>query len=188
MDDMEFYRAFIDYLNTRDEEQREHKKHRLPIECYAVSDCEFFLTLCARHLTRPFTNPALATAIIEALLWRKRKHDWALFCYCLMPDHLHFIVQLRSQHDRLVSAGARGVVPEGILDHVGNFKKYTTTQLWWKMGGTGQLWQRSSYDRVIRYNKSIEPAVYYVLNNPVRKGLVQDWQQYPYSAIVDPWG
>ncbi len=55
------------------------------------------------------------------------------------------------------------------------------------MGGTGPLWQRSSYDRVIRYNKSIEAAVFYVLNNPVRKGLVEDWQQYPYSALVDPW-
>jgi hypothetical protein len=23
------------------------------------------------------------------------------------------------------------------------------------------------------------------LNNPVRKGLVKHWQEYPYSAIVD---
>jgi REP element-mobilizing transposase RayT len=187
MDDLEFYAAFIDYLNTRDQEQRERKKHRLPIECYAASDCEFFFTLCARHLNQPFTNPDLARAVIEALLWRKRRHHWTLFCYCLMPDHLHLIVQLPSQQTRYLNAGARGIIPEGILDHVGNFKKYTTTQLWWKMGGTGQLWQQSSYDRAIRYNQSIEPAVHYIVNNPVRKGLVQDWREYPYAAIIDPW-
>jgi len=34
---------------------------------------------------------------------------------------------------------------------------------------------------------SSEDAVRYVLNNPVRKGLVEVWDQYPYAAIVDPW-
>ena len=83
--------------------------------------------------------------------------------------------------------GVRGIVPEGILDQVGTFKRFTTTQIWWKQGGAGRLWQRSSYDHVIRYNKSVEPVVHYVLNNPVRKGLVRDWEDYPYSAIEDRW-
>lgn len=183
----ESYAAFIDYLKTRDLTQRQRKKHRLPMEYYTASDCEFFFTICARHQGEPFTNPALAKEIVDALLWRKRHHNWTLYCYTLMPDHLHFAVQLPPHQIRSLNAGARGIVPEGILDHVGNFKKYTTTQIWWKSGQAGQLWQKSSYDRVIRYNKSVEPVVHYVLNNPVRKGLVTRWEDYPYSAIVDPW-
>jgi REP element-mobilizing transposase RayT len=180
------YREYIDYLNTRDAEQRRRKKHRLPMECYTASDCEFFFTICARHQGEPFSNPDLATAVVESLLWRKQHHNWTLFCYCLMPDHLHFIVQLPPHEIRYFNAGARGIVPEGILDHVGNFKKYTT-MMWWRQGGAEKLWQHSSYDRVIRYNESVEPAVYYTVNNPVRKGLVARWEDYPYSAIVDPW-
>ena len=187
MTDDESYAVFMDYMKTHDAAQRERKKHRLPMESYAASDCEFFFTICARHHGEPFTNPELAKAIIDSLLWRRRFHNWMLFAYCLMPDHLHFLVQLPPTQIRYINAGARGIVPEGILDHVGNFKKYTTTQIWWKAGGTGQLWQKSSYDRVIRYNKSIEPVVNYILNNPVRKGLVARWEDYPYSAIVDQW-
>lgn len=187
MGSYEDYGALIDLLNTCDVEERRRKKHRLPLECYSASDCEFFFTLCARHQGKPFADLALANAIVESLLWRERKHEWMLFCYCLMPDRLHFILKLTHHEMSYINAGARGLVPDGVLDQVGNFKKYTTTQTWWKHGGSGTLWQRSSYDRVIRYNESIQEAASYVLNNPVRKGLVSRWKEYPYSAIVDSW-
>lgn len=181
------YASLIDYLNTRDVVERRRKSHRLPMECYAASDCEFFFTICARHQGEPFAAPALAAAIVDSLLWRKHHHNWTLFCYCLMPDHLHLLLQLPPHEIRYIDGGARGIVPEGILDHVGHFKKYTTTQIWWEHGGEGSLWQRSSFDRVIRYNDSIEAAGNYVLRNPVRKGLVENWEDYPYAAVVDPW-
>jgi putative transposase len=187
MTDDEMYVAFMDMVNTRDAEHRQRKKHRLPMECYTASDCEFFFTLCARHQGEPFRNPELAKAVIEALMWRKQHHGWTMFCYCLMPDHLHLIVRLPPHQIRYFTAGARGVVPEGILDHIGNFKKFTTTQIWWQLGGAGRLWQRSSFDRVIQYNQSIDLVVHYVFNNPVRKGLVERWEDYPYCAIVDAW-
>jgi REP element-mobilizing transposase RayT len=183
----EDYCELIRYLNSCDAESRRRKNHRLTMECYAASDCEFFFTLCARHQGKPFANAELATAVVESLIWRKQQHGWLLFCYCLMPDHLHFILKLRPHEIKYFQAGGRGLVPEGVLDQVGNFKKYTTTQIWWKQNGAGLLWQRSSYDRVIRYNQSVQEAASYVLDNPVRKGLVQQWQEYPYSRVVDPW-
>jgi len=69
-------------------------------------------------------------------------------------------VRLLGEEARLLNAGARGIVAEGILDHLGRFKSFTTQQCWWKQGGAGQLWQTSSYDRVIRYNDSFENSNY----------------------------
>ncbi|MEE9169127.1 MAG: hypothetical protein V3U73_05140, partial [bacterium] len=170
----EDYCDLINFLNTHNSQQPRRKKHRLPVECYTRSDCEFFFTICVhRENGSPFYNEKLAKAVIGALLWRRQHHKWILPCYCLMPDHLHFIVQLPVHQIRYIDAGARGIVPEGILDHIGNFKKYTTTQIWWEKGGVGSLWQKSSYDRVIRYNNSADFVVRYILNNPVRKGLVE---------------
>ena len=63
----------------------------------------------------------------------------------------------------------------------------TAGRFWWPHGGRGPLWQRSSYDRVIRYNDAVDEAVWYTLRNPVRKGLVETWEQYPYAGIMDPW-
>ncbi|MCX6376634.1 MAG: hypothetical protein NTU88_11475 [Armatimonadetes bacterium] len=128
----------------------------------------------------------MASAVVEALLWRRQQHQWVLHCYCLMPDHLHFIARLQTEEPRVVDAGARGTVADGMLEHIRQFKRYTT-RIWWRHGGEGALWQRSSYDHVFRYSESIDAAVSYVLMNPVRKGLVENWVDYPYGGIVDQW-
>ena len=167
-------------------EKPDRKLHRLPTDVYAFHANTYFFTICARHLTRPFENRELASAVVEALLWRKRQHQWVLHCYCLMPDHLHFIARLQTESPRVVNAGARGLVTEGILDHIRQFKRYTT-RIWWRQGGEGRLWQRSSYDHVFRYSESVADAAWYVLMNPVRKGLVDKWDDYPHAGIVDPW-
>ena len=86
----------------------------------------------------------------------------------------------------MLNAGARGDVVEGVLDHLGRFKSFTTNQSW-KLGLKGQLWQKGSYDRVLDLDWPFEEVAQYVLDNPVRKALVADWGDWPYSKIVDPW-
>jgi len=180
------YAEVIALLTARDTHP-ERRKHRLAIEQYSYSEGEFFFTICARHQWQPFIDPQLAQQIIDAILWRREHHHWRLFCYCLMPDHLHLLLKLSDEEIRWYNAGARGQQPEGVLDHIGQFKSYTTNQIWRKMGREGVLWQKSSYDRIIRYNDKLDFAVSYVLNNPIRRGLVDNWMNYPYSAIIDSW-
>jgi putative transposase len=103
-----------------------------------------------------------------------------------MPDHLHFVCRLTDADVKFVNAGARGMQPEGVLDHLGRFKSFTTNASW-KLGFRGPLWQKSSYDRVLDLDWSFEEVVQYILDNPVRKGLVTDWTEWPYSRIVDQW-
>jgi len=87
---------------------------------------------------------------------------------------------------KLVNAGARGVQVEGVLDHLARFKSFTTSQSW-KLGLVGPLWQKSSFDRVFDLAKPLEEVIEYTLENPIRKRLVTDWQDWPYAKIVDPW-
>jgi REP element-mobilizing transposase RayT len=162
------------------------KLHRLPSSIYALTSCEFSFTVCARHHGEPFRNEKLASAVVESLLWTRERYRWHLFCYCLMPDHLHFVCRLTAPETKLVNAGARGILEEGALEHLSRFKSYTTT-VSWKLGFRGPLWQKSSYDRVVDTQRPFEEIVAYVLNNPVRKGLVEEWSEWPYSGIVDLW-
>src|SRR5262249_48678872 len=149
------------------------KLHRLPSSIYASTGYEYSFTVCARQRGTPFVNPSLAEAIIESLLWTRNRYRWQLFCYCLMPDdHLHFVCRLQELPGRLMNAGARGTVPEGVLEQVARFKSFTTQQSW-KFGGEGELWHRSSYDRVLDLERPFERVVEYVLENPVRAGLVE---------------
>ncbi|MCC7210600.1 MAG: hypothetical protein IT451_02000 [Candidatus Brocadia sp.] len=46
----------------------------------------------------------------------------------------------------------------------------------------GKFWQTSFYDHFLRKEEDVRDTVMYVLNNPVRKGLVAEWREYPYSG------
>ena len=97
----------IDHLNNQDKERPVCKTHRLDIHRYASEEAKFFFTLCAQGNGRPFEDPSLAKAIIESLIWRKNKHNWTLFCYCLMPDHLHLVSGAPERQSTAYNAGMR---------------------------------------------------------------------------------
>ena len=162
------------------------KLHRLPPAAYACTGYEFHFTICARHHGQPFRCKPLADDVVNSLIWTRDKYHWKLFCYCLMPDHLHFVCRLTEAPRKVVNAGARGLLVEGALDHLARFKSYTTNRSW-QHGFAGALWQKSSYDRVFDMEHPFEQVVQYVLDNPVRKGLASHWSEWPYSRIVDSW-
>ena len=164
----------------------QRKTHRLAMPVYATTEYEYYFTVCARQQGEPFRNGKLANLVIDSLIWTKSKYNWLLFCYCLMPDHLHFVCRLTDKEVKTFNAGARGNQAEGVLDHLARFKSYTTSQSW-KLGFEGLLWQKSSYDRVLDMERPFVEVVNYTLNNPVRKELVPNWEEWPYAKIIDPW-
>jgi REP element-mobilizing transposase RayT len=92
-----------------------------------------------------------------------------LYGYCLMPDHLHVLV-----------SPAESETPVRVL--LDRFKSFTTNR-YWKLGGSGRLWQASARDRLKRPSESLQTLVAYIVNNPVRAGLVQCWTEWPYTKV-----
>ena len=52
---------------------------------------------------------------------------------------------------------------------------------------SGPLWKDESFDHVLRSNESFEEKLEYIRQNPVRRGLVQTREQYPW-LWVEPCG
>jgi REP element-mobilizing transposase RayT len=48
-------------------------------------------------------------------------------------------------------------------------------------------WQKDFYDHILRSKENIDIHIKYVLNNPVRAGIVEFWKQYKYkgSTVYD---
>jgi REP element-mobilizing transposase RayT len=92
-----------------------------------------------------------------------------LYVYCLMPDHLHL----------LLSPAESATNVSAFLDR---FKSFTTNR-YWKLGGSGRLWQPSARDRLKRPSEPLETLVAYIANNPVRAGLVPRWTEWPYTKV-----
>jgi REP element-mobilizing transposase RayT len=58
------------------------------------------------------------------------------------------------------------------------------TGFWMAKNKTHIEWQKDFYDHVIRKHEDIATQVNYILDNPVRKGLVSSWQEYPYKGSI----
>lgn len=150
------------------------ERKRLRIEGFDYSQKEFvfFATLCARHHGSPFADGRLAVQIVESINWLRMSHRWSVFCYCVMPDHVHLVVSPTEAGEPLHSV-------------ISSFKKWTTRKAW-ECGLRGKLWQRGWYDHVARAEEDLLAMCQYVLDNPVRCGLVESVDEWPYCGMPDP--
>jgi len=150
------------------------RRQRLRIDGFDYSDPAFvyFATLCASRESQPFNDARLAQQVIDAINWSRAAGRWRVFCHCLMPEHLHLAI----------STGRSGM---NLSRVIGAFKTWTT-RLAWQSGVRGGLWQRSWYDHVARQEEDLLTICEYIINNPVRCGLVEEAAAWPYSGMLDP--
>jgi len=114
-------------------------------------------------------QPDIAALVMQSLHYFDGGKGYELVSYCLMPNHVHLVVLVPLEAPPLIKTLQR-------------LKGYTATQANKLLGRTGAFWQAESYDHVVR-NGEMERITAYVLENPVKAGLVDDWQQWPYSYV-----
>ncbi|MBI2471553.1 MAG: transposase [Planctomycetes bacterium] len=146
-----------------------HKKIRLDKDVYAIEGVNCFVTVCTDGKIPSFQNNVLTLAFIEQLKTDAASSGVQVFVYCFMPDHLHLVIAPGTTKD--------------IVKFVGEYKG-RTTRIAWGFGMKGKFWQTSFYDHFLRKEEDVRIVVMYVLNNPVRKGLVSEWREYPYSGSL----
>ena len=66
---------------------------------------------------------------------------------------------------------------------MGQFKNLAQRALW-NLGLHGRMWQAGFYDHFLRADEQVERVVLYVLDNPVRAGLVQSRDDYRFSGSL----
>ena len=91
-----------------------------------------------------------------------------LFASCIMPDHYHLAFMLMPGE----------TLPRVVEDT----NKFTSRRINQALGRTGQLWQAGFHDRNCRTADELHDIGVYIEHNPVRAGLVDLAEQWPYSS------
>lgn len=116
-----------------------------------------------------FLNELTALDALEALRQACAKYNFVCHAYCLMPDHVHLLVESRG-----------GQSTEAFMRYFKQLSGFAFKKR------TGQhLWQVSYYDHVLRTEEAIRPIADYIWANPVRAGLVRSREAYPYSGPAE---
>lgn len=128
------------------------------------------------------TNPQVAEIVcreIQAL----EPEAYRLIAYCVMPNHVHLLIDLL---DIPQPAPLKEGQHYSALSHAMKLLKGRTGHACRKLlGGNGAFWQHESYDHVVRNQREFENIINYILNNPVKAGLVNDWQKWKYTFVRD---
>lgn len=116
----------------------------------------------------------IAGLVADAIHYRDSK-DFDLHSYTIMPNHVHLVVGL----DGIVRR--RGSSSCALTQRLENLKWYTALKSNEILHRTGAFWQHESYDHLVRDAEELERTIQYILNNPVKAGLVKDWRDWKWN-------
>jgi putative transposase len=110
---------------------------------------------------------------------------YRLITYCIMPNHVHILIEslVREQANH---AGKSAQFP--VTETLRLLKGRTARACNLELGRTGSFWQHESYDHVIRDHQELDQTILYVLNNPVKTGLVREWKDWMFTYVHPDFG
>jgi len=127
-----------------------------------------FVTFCT--FERWVLPKAVRDLVVHHCLYdHRRKLD--MHGFVVMPDHVHLIFT-----PRVDSAGATF----GLAEILHGLKGASAHSINKRLRRRGRVWQDESWDHMLRHDESVETKVQYICENPVRSGLVQRVEDYPW--------
>lgn len=117
-------------------------------------------------------NSEIALIVKESLhYWDDKSYD--LVAYTLMPNHFHLVIDTSDE--------VKYTKPLYAILH--SIKSYTAHKANKTLNRTGIFWQEESYDHIIRDATEFKNTIAYTLENPVKAGLPEEWEQFPFSYL-----
>jgi REP element-mobilizing transposase RayT len=135
---------------------------RLPHVSY-IGKAKYFLTFCVRDRCEAFKVSDAARCALSQFVRTADEERFAILAYCLMPDHAHLLVE--------------GVEDTSDLRRFAKLAKQRSGAVHKRKTGQ-RLWQDGYFERVLRDDDSGRDLARYIVNNPVRKGLVTSPREY----------
>jgi putative transposase len=125
----------------------------------------YSLTFCCYNRQQLFTQDSVVDTVLSQFEQVSTKEQFAIAAYCFMPDHVHFLVEGGSERSDCLRFISRAKQRSG----------FRYAQCWKK-----RLWQRYGYEHVLRNDESTMAVARYILENPVRAGLAERVEDYPF--------
>ncbi|MEO7931557.1 MAG: DEAD/DEAH box helicase [Chthoniobacterales bacterium] len=124
---------------------------------------------------RETLSPEERNLVFDAVIHFHNKR-YELFAACVMPDHVHLLLEPFVK-DRLENGN---LVFYSLAEITHSIKSFTAHQMNAITERKGPVWQKESFDRLMRTDREAEEKFHYILKNPVRAGVVSQEEDYPW--------
>lgn len=145
-------------------------------EPFAQLQRQYFRTM-EKYLDRGFGEAPLgqgkAAAILVQELRDLRAAGVVASAFSIMPNHWHAMLE--------------PVASESFDLHgtIARLKGRTSRLINLALARKGALWQREWFDRWMRSDAETQRCTEYILNNPVKAGLVRSWKEHAFTGLQE---
>ncbi|MCC5946489.1 MAG: transposase [Bernardetiaceae bacterium] len=115
-------------------------------------------------------NPQVAQ-IVAAKLHEFDKKDYDLMAYCIMSNHVHLLFDTANYPNTSIS---------NTMNYIKGNTAYECNKM---LNRQGSFWQKESYDHFVRDNQELERIIDYIIQNPVKAGLIKYWKEWKFTYL-----
>ena len=127
----------------------------------------YFLTFCTDSRCELFTGAQAVDIVLLQIERAAADEHFAIVAYCFMPNHVHLLIEALAE-----AADCRR-----FIKRAKQFSAFYYTKTFGQ-----RLWQRYGFERVLRNDEATLGVARYVLENPLRAGLVTRVEDYPFAG------
>ena len=141
---------------------------------------KYMVTFATHHHRQ--LSPAERDITLQTIL-RDADKKYELYAACVMPDHVHLLVEPRIETDDVEGSP----VFYALSDILQTLKSVSSHRINKFAGAKGQrVWESESFDRVIRSERDLEEKFHYICRNPWDSGVAEADEEYAWLWTPQP--
>ena len=163
----------------------EDKEVSLPYDAlrkgrHSICHQVYCITTVTRNRDPLFTDMHTARLLVQELRRLHEDGDVSSLAWVIMPDHLHWLIQLSESdnYDGRMNSTLQ------LSDVIKRLKARSALAINRYHCRRGSLWQHAYYDRAARKDDDIKCIARYIIANPLRAGLAQNITGYPHWDCI----
>ncbi|MFH1250040.1 MAG: transposase [bacterium] len=158
----------------RESKNKIEKSAELDFEKQQFYFVDNYLGLC-KNSPKYLSDPNIAQIVMDSLFLMNQK-QYELYCFCVMPNHVHVLLKPQEKKEGTFYSFA-----EILKGHKGSTARKANIFL----KKTGSFWHKESYDQLVRSQREFEDTVWYIINNPVKAHLIDDYHKWKHTWIAE---
>lgn len=112
--------------------------------------------------------------VLQSIIHGAAHNQYELYIACVMPDHVHLLFepQVKEQGDD------GGTIFWSLTEILQAIKSTTAHRINKTAATQGALWEKESFDRIIRSERDLQEKFRYIARNPWDAGIVNQNEDY----------